>query len=429
MKKDNLIRNLFAAAFVAGLIFQQAASVQAAPGDPDFSFGFLGLKVDHVPYRTMYPAAIAQQADGKLLVAGRMIGEGFPFDLLLLRRYNANGSVDTGFGLSGFAVYDQITGEDEFIYGEANSVTVQSDGKIVVAGGYYTFGSNEIKPAVFRFTAAGYADTSFGTPDPVFGYQGRASFAEEYISQANGIAIYKDRLLTRIHLSGASRMVRLFPNGALDTGFAASGIADIGISARTFTVNRKTGKIIVGGSVPELEPTVDTDPALQHFNTNGTPDTSHGTDGIAILNFNRRDCPYPNQYFYISGLDTQSDGKIVATGVRGNYNGSFFNFLIRVLSDDSLDPGFSGDGFAVACNGSLARPIVRASRTTTQVLFFTNFYTNPPKYLRRYNANGLQQLAFPVDYFPADFLIQSGDEKPVTVQAYSGAIRLRRFLP
>ena len=414
--------------FLVGLIFQQGIAVQAAHGDPDYSFGFFGVKTDHVFNKVMYPAAIAQQADCKLLVAGRMIGEGYPFDLLMLRRYNANGSVDTGFGLSGFAVY----GGDEYISGKANSVTVQKDGKIVVAGGYYSFGSNDIKPAVFRFTATGYSDTSFGTPDPVFGYQGRASFGEGFAGQADNIGIYKDRLLTTIFqlVDSEPKLIRLYASGALDMNFGVSGMADIGIGYRTFTINRNGGKIVVGGSVPEVEPTVDTDPALQHFNTNGTPDTSHGSDGIAILNLNRRDCPYWNQYFYISGLDTQSDGKILAAGVRGTYNSSFTNFLIRVLSDDSLDLGFSGDGFAVACDGGGPPLILRASRTTTQVLFFTNFFSNPPKYLRRYNANGLQQLAFPVDYFPADFLIQSNDEKPVTVQTVTlGDIQLRRFLP
>ncbi|MGB7069642.1 MAG: hypothetical protein WBD22_09125 [Pyrinomonadaceae bacterium] len=423
MKREKLIRHIFAAALAAGLIFQQAVVVQAAPGDPDLSFGFLGLKVDHVPYRYMYPAAIAQQADGKLLVAGKMTGGRYPFDRLLLRRYNVNGSVDTGFGLSGFAVYTASFGEDEYIYGEANSVAVQSDGKIVVAGGYYSFGSNEIKPAVYRFTSSGYADTSFGTPDPVFGYQGRATFGVEF--QAYGIADSRGGLLTTIQVSGFHRLVRLDSQGALDTGFGVSGMADIGIGYRTFAVNRKGGKIIVGGTVPELEQTVDTEAALQHFNQNGTPDTSHGSNGIAILDLSELNCPF-NQYKFISSLDTQSDGKILAGGISGNYNSVFSSFFIRVRSDDSLDPSFSGDGFAVECEGNFL-PIVRASRTTTQVLFFTNFFS--PNYLRRYSVGGRPQLSFPVNYSVEDFLIQSSDEKPITVQSYAGDIRLRRFIP
>lgn len=38
MKRENLIRNLLVAAFVAGLIFHQAVAVQAAFGDLDTSF-------------------------------------------------------------------------------------------------------------------------------------------------------------------------------------------------------------------------------------------------------------------------------------------------------------------------------------------------------------------------------------------------------
>ena len=69
-------------------ILQLSSVIQAEHGDPDPTFGFRGLKIDHAQGKSMTPRGIAQQADGKLLVVGKMEGSGYPFDLLLLRRYN-----------------------------------------------------------------------------------------------------------------------------------------------------------------------------------------------------------------------------------------------------------------------------------------------------------------------------------------------------
>ena len=52
-----------------------------------------------------------------------------PMMISAVVRYNADGSLDTGFGASGIVMTDFANSFDE-----AYSVTVQSDGKILVAG-------------------------------------------------------------------------------------------------------------------------------------------------------------------------------------------------------------------------------------------------------------------------------------------------------
>ena len=75
---------------------------------------------------------MALQPDGKVIVAGisfaGISAEGGDF---AVARYNTNGTLDTSFGVGGKVTTDFGLTET------ASSVVVQSDGKIIVAGGTY----------------------------------------------------------------------------------------------------------------------------------------------------------------------------------------------------------------------------------------------------------------------------------------------------
>ena len=389
---------------------------RADHGDPDPTFGHIGVKIDHVSGKTMFPRAIVQQADGKLLVAGTMTGNGYPFPMLLLRRYNTNGSVDTGFGLSGFGV-EELNNQAWYIYGETNKVALQSDGRIIVAGGSYDFSSTRIKPTIFRFTPYGDLDASFGD-------HGRVIFDDggEGVT-TSGLAIFKEKILTLLWSQSGYNLIRLNSNGSVDSAFGLSGYSGVGISPVTFTTNRATGKIIVGGSfgnTPFL-----TVPALQHFNINGTPDTAHGNDGIALLPV----APGCAGYFAngVRSIDTQADGKIITGCSCGSPGFGPYNTVARILSDDTLDTSFGNGGYAQEFDYASDIPsIVRVSRSTTQITTAGHPGTSG---LKRYSGGGVFQLSYSATGI-ADFLIQAADEKPVTIKPINnGDIQLRRFLP
>ena len=73
---------------------------------------------------------VARTPDGKIVVAGlkEFVGTGFDYDFAVAR-YNEDGSLDTSFGAGGKVTTD-FASTDDIPY----SVTVQADGKIVVAG-------------------------------------------------------------------------------------------------------------------------------------------------------------------------------------------------------------------------------------------------------------------------------------------------------
>ena len=98
--------------------------------------------------------SVTVQTDGKIVVAGYS-NSGGTYDFVVAR-YNANGSLDTGFNSTGKLVTDFGSGTSDVGY----SVTVQADGKIVVAGYSNSGGSYDF--AVARYNTDGSLDTSFG---------------------------------------------------------------------------------------------------------------------------------------------------------------------------------------------------------------------------------------------------------------------------
>src|SRR5205823_12536384 len=173
------------------------------------------------------PAAVAVQADGKIVVAGSTLepGEGdnpsYYDDQIAIARLTANGVLDTSFNHSGTRT-TLLSSDSSF----GTAMTIQRDGKIVVVGGELEinyFQDNDEEFAVVRFNADGSLDDSFGDdgtqhidvggPDATavtIDYNGRPSTNPDYgnivIAGSNGT------------------MVRLRSNGDTDDNFGLDGV-------------------------------------------------------------------------------------------------------------------------------------------------------------------------------------------------------------
>jgi uncharacterized delta-60 repeat protein len=127
--------------------------------------------------------AMALDASGNILVAGQTVTSNGWYDMVVAR-FNADGAVDTSFGTDGVVSVD-FSGD----FDVANSVAVQADGKILV-GGSATVNFNGTF-ALVRLNADGSLDSGFGVggkvstdlSDPVTGYRYSGSFA---IAQVGG---------------------------------------------------------------------------------------------------------------------------------------------------------------------------------------------------------------------------------------------------
>jgi len=104
----------------------------------DGTFGTGGISQTPIGPSTDRPFGLALQSDGKLIVAGETRSGG-DADVAVVR-YLENGTLDSGFGIGGIALADFGSTFDV-----AYAAAVQSDGRIVVAGG-----NGQITVARFR---------------------------------------------------------------------------------------------------------------------------------------------------------------------------------------------------------------------------------------------------------------------------------------
>ncbi len=129
------------------------ALTRLRPNGPlDKTFGADGKQVTDLGGNEQAPA-IALQADGKIVLAGRKtVGTTIN---MALARYTPTGSLDKTFNRTGKKVINFLKGYEEANY----DVLVQPDGKIVTMG-YVTNQGNNF--AVVRLLPGGAFDTSFG---------------------------------------------------------------------------------------------------------------------------------------------------------------------------------------------------------------------------------------------------------------------------
>ncbi|WP_334189730.1 DUF4214 domain-containing protein [Noviherbaspirillum sp.] len=174
-------------------------------GSIDLSFGKAG-SVDG----SGRVQSIAQQPDGKLVVnmqsSGVVIEQG-----LKLARYTVNGELDKTF-FGGIVEMDPTPGTDYL-----NSVTVQGDGKILVAG---TAGTNVL---VLRYLPNGRLDTTFGENGIATGSFGQSAGGFQVGSRVASVNVQADG---KIIIAGAvgefapkPMVLRLNPDGSADSTY------------------------------------------------------------------------------------------------------------------------------------------------------------------------------------------------------------------
>ncbi|MEE9294854.1 MAG: delta-60 repeat domain-containing protein, partial [Phycisphaerae bacterium] len=158
--------------------------------------------------------SVAIQADGKIVVAGRASISGPDFDFAVAR-YNADGSLDTSFDGDGKLTTD-FAGSTDL----ALSVAIQADGKIVVAGQASTFGTGSF--AVARYNADGTLDAGFdGDGKLTTDFAGRGEVAKSVAIQADGKIVAAGETFTDTGFVFA--LARYNADGSLDASFDGDG--------------------------------------------------------------------------------------------------------------------------------------------------------------------------------------------------------------
>ncbi len=261
-------------------------------GSLDTTFDGDGMVFTRQPSESSFANAITTQADGKIVIAGRsrLSNSSNGQDRTFLVRYNADGSLDSSFGVGGRALPSG---------GVATDVEVQADNKILIS---LTF---EFSQGSYGYLARLRAD---GSPDTLFkggGFNG-LPFAMPTRHRANSIALQ--------------------PNGKILIG----GSLSVGTNdPQDFMLARFENSICTENcSAPSREKIAD-------FDGDGKTDLSvfrNGTWFISPSGANNPNSFYSAQFGLandkLTPADFDGDGKTDITVWRENVNGAFGYFYI-----------------------------------------------------------------------------------------------------
>ncbi len=300
----------------------------AADGDLDLTFGSGGIVTTAVGSQEDKAHSTAIQTDGKILLAGYS-NNGSNTDIALLR-YNSDGTLDTSFNSTGIVTTDIYSLDDT-----AYSVTLQPDGKILVAGQSELNYQSQF--ALLRYNTDGSLDTSFNSDGIVTTGIGSSD------ASAHSVAVQPDgKILVGGYSYNVSHkdmaLVRYNSDGSLDNSFNGTGIVttDIGGAndlARSVTL-QADGKILLAGY---SNISGNNHMALVRYNSDGSLDTSLNSTGIVTTNVGSGDNAYS------MAIQPGPSGKILLGGYSYINNISQIT-LLRYNSDGSLDTSFNGTG-------------------------------------------------------------------------------------
>lgn len=277
-------------------------------GRLDTNFGGTGIVTTHFDGGDGIAYGVVVQPDGKIVVAGAAGGD------LAVVRYNTDGSLDTGFNGNGKAVYIFAPRSNR-----ANSVALQPDGKIVIAGSAL----NSV--LVARLQPDGSLDTSFNGSGIA-----TTSFIFSLADEGRGIALQRDGRIVvtgKAEAGGGSYLgvLRYNTDGTLDSSFGSGGRLTSGGFGAGYVgqsvIIQLNGKIVVGGYAGFFSQV-----SVLRFDTNGSPDLSFNNTGEIGVNFGGSSLG--------RSVTLQSDGKIV---IAGNVTSGGFA-LARLESSEPLSP-------------------------------------------------------------------------------------------
>ena len=421
-----------------------------ADGSPDVSFDGDGKKVFKIRPNTFERLTDVEiLADGKILAVG---SSGYSTVDFAVLRFKADGSLDTSFGLGGYVFTRTSEQFDSFLesaaiapngdifgggYAEtapgrtsfafakynsegipaaefgtfgyvttrfsddpaqsylATSTKIQTDGKILVGGN--SFAGETFQGIVARYETNGSLDRSFGN---------QSGFINFNISGTNfnilsRIALQPDGKILAVgtYIGDADLgiyLYRLNSNGTFDTTFGSDGLVRIGVldggAIGTDVYVLPNGKILIAGGTANLFTQV-IKPAVFRLNANGSRDTTFGSNGFVSVSFGSTDD-------VASALDVQADGKIVISGAGEiDLGGSRNVSLARFNANGTIDNSFGTSGKVTTDVGSFVQSADVKLQTDGKIVIggvicTDNNCDNGRGYISRYNPNGSLDSSF-----------------------------------
>jgi uncharacterized delta-60 repeat protein len=323
------------------------------------------------------------QLDNKIVMAGGFFSN--------VGRLNSNGILDNSF------LANSSTGFNERV----EVITVQSDDKILVGGGFVAFDNTPLN-FIARLNSDGTPDENFKNNNGL-GPNGPVLAIE---TQSDGKIIIGG-LFTRFNGVVLNRIARLNSDGTPDNDFNINAGTAFDNAVGAIAI-QSDGKILVGGSFSNFDG--QNSRRMARLNSDGTLDTSFSV-GTGFNTVSGRP---------LRSLKIQENGKIVVAGSFSSFNAISVNYIARLNSDGSLDTSFkdnTGSGFNFygeslaiqsdgkilvgglfsSFNGVTVSGIVRLNSNGTLDTEFTNNVGSGTQKLGNTSSGGVYSLVVQLD--------------------------------
>ena len=367
----SMTRRTLTGVLVLASLVCSSIPASAVPGELDPGFGEDGWVVTELGGGvSTYASAVVVQPDGKIVVAGSA------FNRFAVIRYLSDGSLDASFGAGG-KVSTAFGGTPS----GALALTLQLDGKLLVAGYAGDWYGKTVRMAVARYLPDGSLDLGFGDDgrlvvparravafaahvaadggillggcrpcgyrrpgvqlikltttgslDRDFGFGGRVRVPTG--SRIDDITFGDEVILAVTHRAGRMTILRFGSDGALDAAFGDDGIRSYRITgvADLQAAVDAAGRIVVGvGRYIYGRATV------VRLTRTGSWDTSFSEDGIASVDV---------AFEHLCGVLTDRDGNVLIGGGRwaGGGSGEDHSAIARLEEDGTPDGSFGDQG-------------------------------------------------------------------------------------
>jgi uncharacterized delta-60 repeat protein len=292
--------------------------------------------------------ALAADPQGRVYIGGlftNLDGDSAP----RIARLTATGSVDPTFYVG--------IGPDA----QVRALLHVPQDKGLYVGGHFANVDGTAQRALVRLRT-GQGDSVDGSVDPAFAptFEGANSSSTPYVRaivrQDDG-KILVGGFFSKVNGVGRTNLVRLNPDGTLDTSFAPNPGGAVHCLAL-----QSDGKILVGGSFTQVAGL--TSRRIARLNRDGTVDTSFVTGTGTTGGFDGA----------VNSIAVTLDGEVIAGGQFTSYNGrNFYNNMAKLLPSGAVDGKFN---FTPGLNGVVNDLHLRPTGTILVSGLFTSVANN-----------------------------------------------------
>ena len=396
--------------------------VFAQAGTLDPSFGNNGIVYND----DFDPGDYSLQSDGKILVAGYAN---------FIERFNEDGSKDLSFGNNGTVIIPVLR------LATFTGIETLNDGKILASGSIQSDDYSHFNIILVLCFPDGRVDSSFGENGIVFTDYGVNFYNRSMTIQTDGKIVITGERSTNVNDLNKTFVIRYNTDGTLDNSFGNEGKViteyEIEVNSRKIIV-QADGKILTSGTYGFLEYSPNF--IVTRYKPDGKMDNSFGENGIALSGVFGVN---PQGYWYTDMHDMvlQPDNKIIIGGKTGT-NGQFNTGLCRFNSDGSLDMSFGIEGKVITSVGNFQTPTYGiALQPDGKIIAGGEYSTKSQSYIYfsmfRYQPNGMLDSSFGENgrvttpeagkYAGAEKVILQPDQKILLLGAANDGFSIARY--